>query len=289
MVEIKLLENSDEMTQVEDLQRIVWPGSETDVVPGHILLTFAHNGGFVLGAFDGGVLQGMLFGFPGIYFTPDGPRPKHCSHQMGVHPDSRDKGIGFLLKRAQWQIVRKQGLDRITWTYDPLLSRNGHLNIGRLGAVCNTYIDDLYGSMRDGLNAGLPSDRFQVDWWVNTRRVNGCMSSNPVPGLKLSDYRAANAQILYQVTSKGTYFQPAGDMEIPAANLLLAEIPSDFISLKADNFELARTWRIFTRNIFVTCFSAGYIVTDFIVEKDGGRQRSYYVLTNGDAMLNTFS
>lgn len=289
MAEIKLLENSDEMTRVEDLQRIVWPGSETDVVPGHILLTFAHNGGFVLGAFEENELLGMLFGFPGIYFTADGPRPKHCSHQMGVHPQARDKGIGYALKRAQWQIVRKQGLDRITWTYDPLLSRNGHLNIGRLGAVCNTYIDDLYGSMRDGLNAGLPSDRFQVDWWVNTRRVQGCMSTNPARGVKLSDYLAANAQILYPVGTKGIYSQPAEEMQSPAANLLLAEIPSDFISLKNDDFELARSWKIFTRHVFVTCFSAGYIVTDFIVEQDGGRQRSFYVLTNGDAMLNTFS
>ena len=286
MLEIKLLENSDEMAQVEDLQRIVWPGSETDVVPGHILLTFAHNGGLVLGAFEGGVLRGLLFGFPGIYFTADGPRPKHCSHQMGIHPDARDKGIGYSLKRAQWQIVRKQGLDRITWTYDPLLSRNGHLNIGRLGAVCSTYVNDLYGSMRDGLNAGLPSDRFQVDWWVNTRRVQGCMNSNHGPELKLTDYLAANAQILYPVTSKDAYFQPAGDMQVPEANLLLAEIPSDFISLKKDDFELALAWRLLTRHVFETCFSAGYIVTDFIFEKEGERQRSYYVLTNGVPFCN---
>ena len=83
----------------------------------------------------------------------------------------RDSGIGFALKRAQWQMVRHQDLDHITWTYDPLLSRNAYLNIARLGAVCSTYRRSEYGEMRDGLNVGLPSDRFQVDWWLNSHRV----------------------------------------------------------------------------------------------------------------------
>ena len=120
----------------------------------------------LLGVFVNDELIGFVFGFPGIEPTPDGPRPKHCSHILGVLPDHRDGGVGFALKRAQWQMVRHQGLDHVTWTYDPLLSRNAHLNIARLGAVCSTYRRSEYGDMRDGLNAGLPSDRFQVDWWV---------------------------------------------------------------------------------------------------------------------------
>ena len=47
---IKLLESSEEMTLVEDLQRAVWPGSETDVVPAHVFITAVHNGGMVIGA-----------------------------------------------------------------------------------------------------------------------------------------------------------------------------------------------------------------------------------------------
>ncbi|HEY7712740.1 MAG TPA: GNAT family N-acetyltransferase, partial [Candidatus Entotheonella sp.] len=104
---------------MEELQRIVWPGSETDVVPAHMLITAIHNGGLVAGAFVDEQLIGFVFGFPGIEFTPDGPRPKHCSHMMGIHPKHRDTGVGFALKRAQWQMVRHQGVDHITWTYDP--------------------------------------------------------------------------------------------------------------------------------------------------------------------------
>jgi predicted GNAT superfamily acetyltransferase len=173
---IRLIETPEEMPLVEELQRDVWPGSETDVVPLHMLITAVHNGGLVLGAFVEEKMIGFVFGFPGIENTPDGPRPKHCSHMMGIHPDFRDSGVGFALKRAQWQMVRHQNLDHITWTYDPLLSRNAYLNIAKLGAVCTTYHRSEYGDMRDGLNAGLPSDRFQVDWWINTLRVESRLS-----------------------------------------------------------------------------------------------------------------
>jgi len=285
MITIKILDTPEEMVQVEDLQRLVWPDCETDVIPGHLLVTAAHNGGLVLGAYADETLVGLLFGFPGLYYTPDGPRPKHCSHQMGVHPDARDAGIGYALKRAQWQLVRKQGLDRITWTYDPLLSRNGHLNIGRLGAICNTYLRQVYGEMRDGLNVGLASDRFQVDWWVNTRRVKGCLSSSPRPALTLIECEAAQCQNLYAINFLDGLARPSGTLAKPARNLLMAEIPADFLQLKAADFELARDWRLFTREVFETCFAAGYIVTDFVYDTIGGHPRSFYLLTYGEATL----
>ena len=160
---IRLVETPEELQQAEQLQRIVWPGSDTDVIPSHLLITAAHNGGLVLGAFLGDRLVGLLFGFAGLSRVGSGWRPKHCSHQMGIHPDFRNRGIGYALKCAQAQIVREQGLDLITWTYDPLLSANAHLNIARLGAICNTYLRDAYGPMRDGLNVwDLPSL-----WMVN--------------------------------------------------------------------------------------------------------------------------
>ena len=74
------------MAAAEALQREVWPGSETDIVPAHLLITAVHNGGLVLGAYEGEKLVGFVFGFPGIEPTPDGPRLKHCSHMAGVLP-----------------------------------------------------------------------------------------------------------------------------------------------------------------------------------------------------------
>ena len=173
---IKIIEDIAQMYQVEELQRLVWQEDETAIVPAHLINSAIHNGGLLIGAYIDQELVGFVFGFIGLYQTGDGPRVKHYSSMLGVHPSHRDQGIGFALKRAQWQMVRYQGIDRITWTFDPLLGRNAWLNITRLGAVCNTYLRNFYGKMDDDLNRGLPSDRFDVDWWVNSHRVNRRLS-----------------------------------------------------------------------------------------------------------------
>jgi predicted GNAT superfamily acetyltransferase len=279
---IRILESPEDMTSVEELQRAVWPGSETDVVPAHLLITAMHNGGLVIGAFVEDQIIGFVFGFPGIEFIPDGPRPKHCSHMMGIHPDHRDSGVGFALKRAQWQMVRHQGLDHITWTYDPLLSRNAYLNISKLGAVCNTYRRSEYGEMRDGLNAGLPSDRFQVDWWVNTRRVERRLGRRPRRPLKLDNFAKADLQPLYSLPSQSdNWARPPAHFSPLEGKLALAGIPSDFSALKDADFSLAREWRFFSREVFETAFASGYIVTDFVYDQS----RSFYVLAHGESTL----
>jgi predicted GNAT superfamily acetyltransferase len=167
-INIRTLETPTDLEAVEGLQRIVWSGDETEIIPVHLLRAVVHNGGLVIGAFSEDQLVGFVFGFPGIDSTPDGPQVIHASHMAGVHPEFRDAGLGYRLKRAQWQMVRRQGIKRITWTFDPLQSRNANLNITKLGAVSNTYIPNYYGEMRDGINIGMPSDRLQVDWWVNS-------------------------------------------------------------------------------------------------------------------------
>lgn len=301
---IRILEKPAEILAAEELQRVVWPGSETDVVPMHVLVTIAHNGGIVIGAypkdrFSPGEAQetsdifpplvGFVFGFPGLYFTPDGPRPKHCSHQLAVLPEYRTLGLGYLLKRAQWQMVRHQGLDLITWTYDPLLSRNAFLNIARLGAVCNTYLREAYGSMQDELNIGLPSDRFQVDWWVNTRRVNTHLSNQPRITLDLDHYLAAGAKVINpSIYEKNRWPRPSeanfSDVSVEENRILLVEIPADFQSLRSADQSIALEWRMSTRAIFENLFARGYLVSDF-VHLRGASPRSYYVLTHGDSTL----
>ena len=286
MTIIRLLETPEDMELVEELQRAVWPGSETEVVPVHLLIASAHNGGFVFGAFVEDRLVGLVFGFPGIETTPDGPRPKHCSHMLGVHPAHRDSGLGFALKRAQWQMVRHQGLDHVTWTYDPLLSRNAYLNIARLGAVCNTYHRSEYGNMLDGLNAGLPSDRFQVDWWVNTPRVERRLSRRARTALKLENFSLADLQPLYQpLFGLSNLLHPPEHFSPLSGRLALAEVPIDFLALKEADFSLARDWRFFSREVFETAFDAGYLVTDFIFDKSTERPRGLYVLTHGESTL----
>lgn len=288
---LKTLINSDEIRPVEELQRLVWPGSETEVVPLHVLLTAAQNGGLVIGAFKDERLVGFVFGFVGFYYEEDKGYLKHCSNMLGVHPDFRDAGVGMMLKRAQWQLVRQQGLELITWTYDPLESRNASLNIAKLGAVCSTYKRDVYGELRDGLNVGIPSDRFQVDWWVNSRRVLKRLNSKTGERLDLAHYLAADVKIINQTRlNKAGFLEPYQDqmhiLENPDTrpSLTLFEIPANFQAIKAADIELARHWRLYSRVIFELFFSHGYMVTDFVF-LPGDEPRGYYVLTHGEATI----
>lgn len=317
---IKILETYEDLVRTEELQHEIYTGSERDIVPTHLLLALIHNGGIVLGAFevemdvDGAKssnddpvweeskgsylsespLVGFVFGFPGIDLSQEGPRLKHHSHMMGVLEQYRDKGIGFLLKRAQWQIIRHQKIERITWTFDPLVSRNAYLNIARLGAVCNTYFIEYYGNMRDGINEGISSDRFQVDLWANSQRVISRLSKKSRKKLDLAHFLEAQVPILNptHLDSQGLPVPQTENMEgDPTVNiitedypLLLVEIPAEFIKLKATNFELAVLWRRHTRILFPALFNKGYLITDFI-HLPGTYPRSFYVLSYGKSTL----
>ena len=243
-----------------DLQREVWGGDE---VAAHVLLTAAHNGGLLAGAFVDNRLAGFVWGFLGFDERVHPSRLKHCSHQLGVHPAYRNGGIGFALKRFQWARVRAQGIDLITWTYDPLLALNAYLNIGRLGAVCNTYFRDLYGHLNDDLNAGLPTDRFQVDLWVNASRVCAAMIGEPAPPPGEETWRWLNKP---QGVKLPLPFISGDSPPEPVAvpSLLALAIPPDFYALKAANPALAASWRTTTRATFESLFAAGYTVTHFV-------------------------
>jgi predicted GNAT superfamily acetyltransferase len=249
-----------------DLQREVWGGDE---VAAHVLLTAAHNGGLLAGAFVDNRLAGFVWGFLGFDERVHPSRLKHCSHQLGVHPAYRNGGIGFALKRFQWARVRAQSIDLITWTYDPLLALNAYLNIGRLGAVCNTYFRDLYGHLNDDLNAGLPTDRFQVDLWVNAPRVCAAMigAQTPPPGDETWRWlnKPHGMNLPLPVISGDSPPEPSA-----VANLLALAIPPDFYALKAADPVLAASWRATTRAAFESLFAAGYTVTNFVRQPNCG-------------------
>ncbi len=285
---IRTLTSIEEMERIEELQRIVWPGSEVDIVPAHIIKTIAHNGGIVIGAFDGETLIGFVFGFLGVMAFGQG-RPikedlKHCSHQLGVHPDYRNLGIGYRLKLAQRKAVIGQGIQLATWTYDPLLSLNGYFNVRRLGVVCDRYIRDAYGSMRDGLNIGLSSDRFDIDWYVNSPRVVDRVEKGIHPP-GLSDYIQRGAAVINPATmGENELLCPSDQIVSPQSSMVMIQIPPDFLYMKEVDFGLAQAWRAHTRELFESAFSAHYLVTDFLFIKEGGETRSYYLLTDREAI-----
>jgi predicted GNAT superfamily acetyltransferase len=291
-IQIRLLDTAAQMSALETLQLEVWPGSKYDVVPLHLLVSIAGNGGLVIGAYDGDRLVGFVFGFPGLALFEGEVKPKHCSHMTGVHPDYQGQGIGFALKQAQWQMVRHQGLDLITWTYDPLESRNAILNISKLGGICHTYKREIYGDMRDDLNIGLPSDRFQVDLWVNGPRATERIGKKPRARLDLAHYLEGGISAINPTTvnDAGLPVPPDEPVQLPGSpeegreSLIMVEIPAEFQQIKKEDQDLALVWRLHTRELFETLFDRGYLVTDALY-LPSTNARSFYILIDGEAQL----
>jgi GNAT superfamily N-acetyltransferase len=162
------------------VQRAAWDSDDIDIVPLHIMLTIARNGGVVLGAFAQDRLVGFVLGFLGTSNRYGAEAPatvklKHCSHQLGVLPEWQSRGVGYALKVAQREAVLNQGVRLITWTYDPLESKNARLNIAKLGAVCNTYIRDYGGCATILIGASRPID-FR---WIGGSRRAGSRHASP--------------------------------------------------------------------------------------------------------------
>jgi predicted GNAT superfamily acetyltransferase len=290
-IEIRPLETLADMRAVEDVQRVVWGDNDSEIVPLHMLTTVAHNGGVLLGAWDAEAerLVGFVFGFLGT--DQEDPRRiaaanlKHCSHMLGVLPEYRSSGVGYRLKLAQRERVMEQGVRLITWTYDPVESRNAHLNIARLGCICHTYRREVYGEMQDALNKGLPSDRFQVEWWITSQRVKQKLNGNR-PRLPLDSFTSAGAVILnLAIPTASGLPQPAGRPLMPEGVFALVEIPANFQTLKSADLGLAREWKLQVRAIFESAFAEGYLVTDFVHETLAGRERAFYLLSQGGTKL----
>jgi predicted GNAT superfamily acetyltransferase len=280
-IDIRPLHTIDEYRTAETLQCTVWNIQNIRVVPDAVLLTTQKNGGLVLGAFDMGAgpehaqLIGYLYGFVGL--TPDGT-VKHCSHQLGVLPGYQDQNIGYRLKLAQREYVAAQGISLITWTYDPLESRNAYLNLHKLGAVCRTYLCNIYGEMRDGLNSGLPSDRFEVEWHITshhvTRRLEGALTTT------LDALRQEGVPVLNSAHSDprtGSPLAPLADPLPIEGERLLIQVPASFQSIKAADLEIAAAWRQQTRALFEQAFARNYTATNML---NDGQQR-YYLLEQG--------
>jgi predicted GNAT superfamily acetyltransferase len=177
----------------------------------------------------------------------------------------------------------------MTWTYDPLESKNARLNIAKLGAVCNTYIRDYYGTLRDDLNRGLATDRFQVDWWIASRRIETRLTRNRPP-LQLHHYLDVGTPIINAAQWNERDLPVCQDpIEPPPSDRFLVEFPADFQAIRRADNALAIAWRLHLRSICEAAFLSGYTVID-CVHEPGPRARSFYVMLqteSSESSLNT--
>lgn len=250
-LEIRPIKTLEDLRAMQQVERMVW---DDDLpIPLHQTLTVLKNGGVLLGAYLKEQMVGMLYSFPGFL----NGQVYLCSHALGVLKEYRHGGIGERMKKAQAEQAKAEGYDLITWTYDPLLTPNGYLNIGKLGAVCSTYVENCYGEMTDSMNQGLPSDRFQVEWYLD----------RPKPTLPQG---RETSLIHWQLDAR----------ELPIPRGILADqgdapvcsvaVPANFPEIKAKDMALAREWRLLTRQVFSERFAAGWAVAGFRLNRGQG-------------------
>ena len=164
---IRPLTEIAEFQKCIELQREVWGWADIDVMPIRFFVSMSHIGGLVLGAFEGEQMVGFVNAVPGIREAT----PYWRSQMMGIRKTFQNAGIGAELKLAQREQARARGIRLIEWTFDPLESRNAHLNIHKLGSIVRTYCVNLYGSTTAALQEGLESDRLIAEWWIDKPRI----------------------------------------------------------------------------------------------------------------------
>ena len=276
-VDLRRLTRIEEFRQCEQLQDRIWGPDDIGRVSSLVLITAEDNGGSAIGAFvDEDRLVGFVCSFLGF---ADNGTLKLCSVLMAVDLELQKGGIGYHLKLAQREAALAQGVELITWTFDPLASLNAHLNIHKLGCVTSRYLVNCYGIAQGGINAGLPTDRFLVEWWVGKPWVDSRLRG--MPAEPTAGARWVNEVAPHPHTGLPVCQGCALDLDDP---VLLVEIPENIRTLKMADIDLARSWRLELRRVFPHYFAQGYQVTGFSRREHGGAMRPCYILSRGDVV-----
>ncbi len=264
-IEIRDIETIAEIRLVEELQQEVWGVPEIEVVPMSQLIAAQHAGGVLIGAFDAHVPVGFAYGFPGL----ENGEFVHHSHMLAVKPRYRKHDVGFRLKMAQREHVLAQGIELMSWTFDPLQSMNAHFNFGKLGVISDRYFVDFYGSDAHSFLHQNGTDRLWVTWRLTDGRVierlNKTAATSKTPDLpKLVECDMNDQPVFHE--SNGSHGRFA------------IEIPAEITAIEERDRDLAIAWRRTTREAFTTALGTGYFVEDFI----RGDRAGVYVLRKKD-------
>jgi chorismate synthase len=245
------------------LQDEIWGAGFSDRVPASILRVGQKVGGVSAGAFDAnGRMLGFVFGLTGVR---DGLLV-HWSDMLAVREDARGMRLGERLKHYQRDIVRAMGVTKMFWTFDPLVARNAHFNLNRLGAGIAEYAPNFYGSNTGSiLHGSLPTDRFVAVW----------MMDDATPARRGDNGRdMSDAPVTTLVHGEGA----RSVTPFPSAARVLVPIPPDIEPVLGANPDAALTWRLTTRAALMHYLARGYRVTAFY--RGTGRDLPAYELTS---------
>jgi predicted GNAT superfamily acetyltransferase len=284
-VTIRDLQSFEDLKQVDEVEREVWGLSDIDITPLTLAIATKEAGSIWVGAFDGTKLVGFAFGFLGL---ENGRLIVH-SHMLAVREPYRSSHLGYDLKLAQRERALAIRIDdgradsrtsdirisEMTWTFDPLQSRNAHLNFTKLGVVSESYKVDFYGPETSSVLHRNGTDRLWVTWPLSSRRV--------LDRLQGKDNRA---EVLDALSTLTPLIHFNGDGKPVRTDLAAAlnrqriaiEIPSDIVEVERKDPALAWEWRLQTRWAFTEALNAGFSVAEFCRTVRGQQGPGVYLL-----------
>lgn len=246
---IRPLRGQAEYAACVALQRRTWGESFGELVPPSLLMVAQEMGGIASGAFDGDRLVGFVFGISG---TREGT-PAHWSDMLAVEPAYQGRGLGRLLKLHQRERLLELGIGRMLWTFDPLVARNAHLNLSRLGAIARTYKRDVYGDSDSPLHAGIGTDRLVAEWDLDAPRVRERLGGATTP------LGPRDAPLLAEPRTGAGLPAPGLFAPAPGAEAVRVPVPSDIQAVKEADLGLAREWRAAVREALEWAFGDGLV------------------------------
>lgn len=273
-IALRDLSSIEDLKRVREVEREVWGLPEGDAIP--LLLAIAERaaGNIFIGAFDQNKMVGFAFGFFG---REHGQVTIH-SHMLAVLEKYRQHDVGLRLKLAQRERALALGVREMTWTFDPLQSRNAHFNFAKLGVVSESYKPDFYGADSASILHRNGTDRLWVRWLLMSRRVRDRISGRDGRGEALDTLR----HLAPLVRFNGDGRPARADLkEALARERVKIEIPGEILEVERGDMELAREWRATTRWAFTESLRAGFFVADYCRSIRGQQGPGAYLLQKG--------
>ena len=281
-IEIRDLKSIHDLSQLIAVEKAVWGMADEDALPLTLAIACKAAGNIFVGAFDKDndkdKLVGFAFGFLG---RANGQTTVH-SHLLAVLDAYRHLDLGSRLKQAQRERAMVMGVREMTWTYDPLQSRNAHFNFSKLGVVSDAYKVDFYGPETSSMLHRNGTDRLWVRWMLNSRRVRDRLA-----GKSMTTSGRLETLDALRLLSPLVRFDPSGKpgradlAESLARQRVSIEIPGDILEVEHTDMGLAREWRDATRWAFREAVKAGFFVSEYCRSVRGQQGPGAYLLQRG--------
>ncbi len=275
-ITIRDLRTIEDLAQAIAVEKEVWGADDLDLTPLTLAIATRESGSLWIGAFDGPRLAGYAFA---IHAIENGKASLH-SHMLAVREPYRESDLGTRLKLAQRERALALRIREITWTFDPLHSKNAHLNFAKLGVISEKYKVDFYGATTTSTLHQNSTDRLWVKWPIASRRVEERLRGKGNRNEVIDALSILHPLVRFNGEGKPACAELLSTL---ARQRITIEIPSNILEIEVSNPQLAKDWRQATRWAFTEALNAGFFVAEFCRAVRGQQGPGAYLLEKGNA------